>query len=105
MWYLFVYPPLQLHDFVLHADVELLEVFDRSGLDLELFELALGSHTTNTALKIYNGFEGSLVPLTRQPATDHLLNDDGLVLSQKLDKPKKDHDEKEKNTGELTVAR
>lgn len=88
MWYLFVYPALQLHDLVLHADVEFLEVFDRACLDLEFLEFPLGSHAADAALQVHDGSERSLVPLPCQPAADHLLNDDGLMLTQKLDKHK-----------------
>lgn len=98
MWYLFVYPALQLHDLVLHADVEFLEVFDRARLDLEFFEFPLGSHATDAALQVHDGSERSLEPLPRQPAAHHLLNDDGLVLTQKLNKHTTTHDEQEKTT-------
>lgn len=86
MSYLIVYPALQLHDLVLHADVELLEVFDGARLDLELFEFSLGSHSPDAALQVNDGFERALEPLPSQPATHHLLNNDGLVLTQQLKK-------------------
>lgn len=97
MWYLFVYPALQLHDLVLHADVEFLEVFHRTRFDLEFLEFSLGSHAADAALQVNDGCERPLVPLPRQPASDHLLNDDGLMVTQKLNKHTIPHDEQKKN--------
>ncbi len=103
MWYLFIYPALQLHDLVLHADVEFLEVFHRTRFDLEFLEFSLGSHAAGAALQVNDGCERPLVPLPRQPASDHLLNDDGLMLTQKLNKHTTPHNEQEekKYTQEL----
>lgn len=96
MWYLVVYPALQLHDLVLHADVEFLEVFHRTRFDLEFLEFSLGSHAADAALQVNDGCERPLVPLPCQPAPDHLLYDDGLMLTQKLNKHTTPHDEQEK---------
>lgn len=87
---LLVDPPLQLHDLVLHALVELLEVLDGASLDLQLLELAPSSHPADAALQVDDGLQAALVPAAGQPAADALLNDHHLVRPQQLQVDKRD---------------
>lgn len=81
--------PLQLHDLVLHAFVELLEVLHRASFDLQLLQLAPGPHPADAALQVDDGDEAALVPAASQPAPNVLLNDHHFVLPQQLQKDKK----------------
>lgn len=84
--HLFVNFALQLHDLVLHANVELLIALHGAGLDLELLQLALGHHPPEAALKVDDGVRTPLVVGASQPAPDPLLNDDCFVLTEYLQK-------------------
>lgn len=48
---------LQLHDLVLHANVELLIALHRAGLDLKFLQLALGHHPSEAALEVDDGVD------------------------------------------------
>lgn len=52
--YLLIQFPLQLHDLVLHAEVELLKVLDRSGFNLEFLELSTGQHPAHATLQVHH---------------------------------------------------
>lgn len=82
--HLLVDSSLQLHDLVLHAFVELLEVLHGTSFDLQLLQLALGPHPADAALQVHDGAEAALVPAASQPTTNVFLNDDHLVLPQQL---------------------
>ena len=84
--YLLINFALQLHDLVLHADVELLIALHGAGLDLKFLQLALGHHSSEAALKVDDGVNAPPVVGASQPATDPLLNDNCFVLTEYLER-------------------
>lgn len=88
--YLLVDLSLQLHDLVLHAFVELLEVLHGASFDLQLLQLAPSPHPTDAALQVDDGLQAALVPAAGQPAADALLNDHHLVRPQQLQVERRD---------------
>lgn len=82
--HLLVHFALQLHDLVLHANVQFLVALHGTGLNLELFQLAFGHHSPEAALKVDDGMHAPLVAGTSQPAPDPLLNDYCFVLIEYL---------------------
>lgn len=61
-----------------------------ASLDLQLLQLAPGSHPADAALQVDDGLQATLVPAAGQPAADALLNDHHLVCSQQLQADKRD---------------
>lgn len=82
--YLIVHLPLQLDDLVLHAGVELLQMFGRASFDLQLLQLPFGARASERTLDGDGGVARSseLPPL--EPAADALLDDHGLVVQKEL---------------------
>lgn len=82
--YLIVHLPLQLDDLVLHARVELLQMFSRTSFNLKLFQLSFSVHASVCTLDDdgSGAFSSELRPL--QPAADALLDDHGLVVQEEL---------------------
>lgn len=82
--YLVVHLPLQLDDLVLHAGVELLQVFGGASFDLQLLQLTFGAHASEGTLDDDGGVARSPELLPLQPAADALLDDHGLVVQKEL---------------------
>lgn len=86
--YLVIHLLLELHDLVLHSDIEVFEVFGRTGLYLELFELALGTYAAVETLDDNGSISGMEILLSHEPTTDSLLYDNGFVMEQELKRQK-----------------
>lgn len=82
--YLIVHLPLKLYDFILHANVQLLQVLHRSRLDLHLLELPTGLQAPVRALNHHRRVPGPQELLPLHPATCRLLDDRGFVVQPKL---------------------
>lgn len=102
--YLVIHLLLELHDLVLHPDIEFFKVFGRTGFYLELFELALGAYAAVETLDDDGSISGTEILLSHKPTTDGLLYDHGFVMEQELRRYKmqlktvlKKHEESETN--------
>lgn len=82
--YLFIDLPLKLDHLVLHANVELLQVLCRAGLNLQCLQLLPGLHAPVVALQDDGGTPDPAEASAGQPATGVLLEDGGFVLCKDL---------------------
>ena len=84
--HLLVDPALQLHDLVLHAHVELLEVLHRAGLGPQPLQLPPGPQAPHAALQKDHGRQETLVAFPGQPAPHPALDHHRLLLVKQLRK-------------------
>ena len=82
--HLLVDPALQLHDLVLHAHVQLLEVLHGAGLGPQPLQLASGPQASHAALQEDHGRQVALVASPGQPAPHPALDHHRLLLVQQL---------------------
>lgn len=82
--YLLVDLPLKLDHFVLHANVELLQVLRRAGLDLQRLQLLPGLPAPVITLQDDGGTSDPSETGAGQPAAGVFLEDGGFVLCEDL---------------------
>lgn len=82
--YLLVDLPLKLDHFVLHANVELLQVLRRAGLDLQRLQLLPGLPAPVITLQDDGGTSDPSETGAGQPAAGVFLEDGGFVLGEDL---------------------